>query len=182
MAFGEGVAAQAHLSVPRNRGSLRIPSDLGSREAPERTFCGGEVSRDAPVCHDMALSDGAGRATGTESLGSPIKDEAGTIVAVAILSQDVTEPVVHLTPAGEIAGSKAARRSDLRDAGAEARPGAEQRGRTGPHGSPRVFPPLHRPCGGPGRVAAPGVLQRCSQLMTPGVLAAAVGAPAAQRD
>jgi PAS domain S-box-containing protein len=69
------------------------PFTSGARAQLERAFFDGEVMRTPPLRHDSAREAGARRLPWIESVGFPIKDEAGRIQEVVLLSQDVTERV-----------------------------------------------------------------------------------------
>ncbi len=68
------------------------PRQNGTRELLERTFAG-EVTRAPPVRHDAAAVLGQGEAPWVEVTGYPVKDAAGRVREVVLLSHDVSERV-----------------------------------------------------------------------------------------
>ena len=68
------------------------PRQNGTRELLERTFAG-EVTRAPPVRHDAAAVLGHGEAPWVEVTGYPVKDAAGLVREVVLLSHDVSERV-----------------------------------------------------------------------------------------
>ena len=63
-----------------------------ARDLVERAFAG-EVTHTPPLRHDASLSVGNGRSRWVEATAYPVKDKAGAIREVVILSQDVTARV-----------------------------------------------------------------------------------------
>ena len=68
------------------------PHRNGTRGLLERTFAG-EVTRTPPIRHDAAAVLGKGEAPWVEVTGYPVKDAAGRVREVVLLSQDVSERV-----------------------------------------------------------------------------------------
>ncbi len=68
------------------------PRQNGTRTLLERTFAG-EVTHAPPVRHDAAAVLGQGEAPWVEVTGYPVKDAAGRVREVVLLSHDVSERV-----------------------------------------------------------------------------------------
>ena len=93
-----GVSAQA-LRAYNVLGDPQ-PHQNGTRELLERTFAG-EVTRMPPVRHDAAVVLGKGKAPWVEVTGYPVKDAAGRVREVVLLSHDVSERVAAQEQARE---------------------------------------------------------------------------------
>src|SRR3712207_5692736 len=60
------------------------------RDLLERMFQG-EVVRTPPQRHDATVSTGEGQTRWVEALGFPVKDDAGAIREVVLMTQDITD-------------------------------------------------------------------------------------------
>ena len=76
------------------------PHRNGTRALLERTFAG-EVTRTPPVRHNAAAAFGKGEAPWVEVTGYPVKDAAGRVREVVLLSDDVSERVAAQQQARE---------------------------------------------------------------------------------
>ena len=86
--FGVSAETMRYYNVFRDPQLQAEPA----RSLVMRAFAG-EVTHAPPLRHDATVSVGGGRARWVEGTAYPVKDEAGTVREVVILSQDVTARV-----------------------------------------------------------------------------------------